>query len=603
MKRIFFISRLVMGLFAALITSSCENDLLDKQPLDIISDKSLWSDPALIEAYISQQYAQTPTLIQDSWELSTGNFGKNLGGPFYFNSLSDESKNNWTLGSSGPAGFKNGGLRIGGGLSEYWDLGYRTIRQLNEIIERLPSTPLAASVKKNRLAEARFLRAFNYFSLVKRYGAVPLITKVQTLEDPKETLSPVRDSEQRIYDFIIAELDATIQELPETYAAADYGRPTKFAALSFKSRAALYAGSIAKYGTVQLNGLLGIPSSQATSYFTKSLEASKVIVSSGRHSLYRADADRVKNFRNVFLIKKNPEAIFVVTHNNGLVSAGNPWTWDYGQSPKPHPIDQGNINAPYLEMAEAFEYVDGKSGKLNYDEIQTGLWSAADLWKNKDPRFYATLYTQDTQWKGTAVDFHDGLITSTGQTITSGSFGGVLARGIQQGNQGNVTGFGVMKYLDETTPLVTFLSNSTTDYQVFRFAEILLNLAEAAFEIGNSADALDAINQIRNRAGIAPHTTISIERIRQERRVELAFENHRYWDLRRWRTAVRDLSINNSALRYILDFNTKKYRLQVIRNADGTTSTPAFFEFNYYFPINNGRRQANPNLVENPGYN
>jgi hypothetical protein len=603
MKRIFFISRLVMGLFAALITSSCENDLLDKQPLDIISDKSLWSDPALIEAYISQQYAQTPTLIQDSWELSTGNFGKNLGGPFYFNSLSDESKNNWTLGSSGPAGFKNGGLRIGGGLSEYWDLGYRTIRQLNEIIERLPSTPLAASVKKNRLAEARFLRAFNYFSLVKRYGAVPLITKVQTLEDSKETLSPVRDSEQRIYDFIIAELDATIQELPETYAAADYGRPTKFAALSFKSRAALYAGSIAKYGTVQLNGLLGIPSSQATSYFTKSLEASKAIVSSGRHSLYRADADRVKNFRNVFLIKKNPEAIFVVTHNNGLVSAGNPWTWDYGQSPKPHPIDQGNINAPYLEMAEAFEYVDGKSGKLNYDEIQTGLWSAADLWKNKDPRFYATLYTQDTQWKGTAVDFHDGLITSTGQTITSGSFGGVLARGIQQGNQGNVTGFGVMKYLDETTPLVTFLSNSTTDYQVFRYAEILLNLAEAAFEIGNSADALDAINQIRNRAGIAPHTTISIERIRQERRVELAFENHRYWDLRRWRTAVRDLSINNSALRYILDFNTKKYRLQVIRNADGTTSTPAFFEFNYYFPINNGRRQANPNLVENPGYN
>ena len=109
------------------------------------------------------------------------------------------------------------------------------------------------------------------------------------------------------------------------------------------------------------------------------------------------DADKVRNFRNIFLVKKNPEAIFVVTHNNGLVSAGNPWTWDYGQSPKPHPIDQGNINAPYLEMAEAFEYVDGKSGKLNYNEIQTGLWSANELWKDKDPRFYATIYTQDTQ--------------------------------------------------------------------------------------------------------------------------------------------------------------------------------------------------------------
>lgn len=603
MKNILSISRPVLGLFILLLTGSCENDLLDKQPLDIISDKTLWSDPALVEAYISQQYAQTPTLVQDSWELSTGNFGKNLGGAFYFNSLSDESKNNWTLGGSGPAGFKNGGLRIGGGLSEYWDLGYRTIRQLNEIIDRLPTSPLSAAAKKNRLAEVRFLRAFNYFSLVKRYGGVPLITKVQTLDDAKETLFPARDSEQKIYDFIIAELDAATADLPETYAAADYGRPTKFAALAFKSRAALYAGSIAKYGTVQLNGLLGIPSSQANAYFTKSLEASKAIVSSGKHSLYRADADKVKNFRNVFLIKKNPEAIFVVTHNNGTVSAGNPWTWDYGQSPKPHPIDQGNINAPYLEMAEAFEYADGKSGKLNYDEIQTGLWSAADLWKDKDPRFYATLYTQDTQWKGSLVDFHDGLITSTGQTITSGSFGGVLARGIQQGNQVNVTGFGVLKYLDESTPLVTFLSNSTTDYQVFRYAEVLLNLAEAAFELGNSAEALDAINQIRNRAGITPLTAVTIERIRQERRVELAFENHRYWDVRRWRTAVRDLSVNNSSLRYILDFNSKKYRLQVIRNTDGTTSTPAFFDFNYYFPITNARRQANPNLVENPGYN
>ena len=603
MKKILYFSPLIIGLFSTLMITSCSDDILDKQPLDIISEKALWSDPTLVESYIAQQYAQTPTLLQDSWELTNGNFGKNLGGAFYFNSLSDESKNNWTLGGSGPAGFKNGNLRIGGGLSEYWDLGYRTIRQLNEIIERLPSTNLAAALKKNRSAEARFLRAFNYFSLVKRYGAVPLITKVQTLQDAKETLSPARDSEQKIYDFIIAELDAIIADLPETYAAADYGRPTKFAAMAFKSRAALYAGSIAKYGTVQLNGLLGIPSSQAASYFTKSLDASRAIIASGRHSLYRADADKVRNFRNIFLVKKNPEAIFVVTHNNGLVSAGNPWTWDYGQSPKPHPIDQGNINAPYLEMAEAFEYVDGKSGKLNYNEIQTGLWSANELWKDKDPRFYATIYTQDTQWKGTSVDFHDGLITSFGQTIIEGSFGGVLARGIQQGNQSNVTGFGVMKYLDDATPLITFTSNSTTDYQVFRFGEILLNLAEAAFETGNSVDALGAINQIRSRAGIAPRTTISIDQIRQERRVELAFENHRYWDLRRWRTAVRDLSVNNSSLRYILDFTTRKYKLQVIPRTDGTTSTPAFFEFNYYFPITNARRTANPNLVENPGYN
>lgn len=592
----------------ALCAASCKQELLDKQPLDIISDAVLWQDPVLIEAYLAEQYAQTPTLVQDAWEVATPaatspNWSKYLGGAFYFNSLSDESKNNWTLGGNTPSAYKNGGLRIGGGLSEYWEQGYRTIRQLNEFLARVPASPLADATKKNRIAEARFLRAFNYFSLVKRYGGVPLITAVQTLTDSREVLFPARDSEQKIYDFILAELDAVAADLPETYAAAaDYGRPTKFAALAFKSRAALYAGSIAKYGTVQLSGLLGIPASQASAYFTKSLDASKAIVASGKHSLYNADADKVKNFRNVFLVKKNPEAIFVVTHNNAITTAGNPWNWDYGQTPKPHPIAQGNINAPYLEMAEAFEYADGRPGKLDYAQIQTGLYSAADLWKGKDPRFYATIYTQDTPWKGTLVDFHDGLIRPDGTTIITGSFNGVLAKGIQQDNQVNVTGFGVLKYLDESAGLIQFQSTSTTDYQVFRYGEILLNLAEAAFELGNAGEALAAINQLRARAGIAALAAVDVDKIRQERKVELAFENHRYWDVRRWRTAVKDLSVNNSALRYILDFTTRKYKLEVVRNTDGTVAPPAFFEFNYYFPITNGRRSANPNLVENPGY-
>jgi len=590
-----------------LFTTACQDELLDKQPLDIISENVLWQDATLVEAYLTEQYAQTPTLVQDAWEVATpattsANWSKYLGGAFYFNSLSDESKNNWTLGGSGPSNYKNGGLRIGGGLSEYWEQGYRTIRQLNEFIQRAPNSPLAEATRKNRIAEARFLRAFNYFSLVKRYGGVPLITTVQSLADSREVLFPARDSEKKIYDFILSELDAIISELPETYPAAEYGRPTRYAALAFKSRAALYAGSIAKYGSVQLSGLLGIPADQAAAYFTKSLDASRAIVASGKHQLYNADADKVKNFRNVFLVEKNPEAIFVVTHNAANATSGNPWNWDYGQAPKPHPIAQGNINAPYLEMAESFEYVDGKPGKLDYAQIQTGLWTAADLWKNKDPRFYATIYTQDTHWKGSLVDFHDGLIRPDGTTILTGSFNGILAKGIQQDNQVNVTGFGVLKYVDESVSLVSFQSNSPSDYQVFRYGEVLLNLAEATLELGNNAEALSFVNQIRSRAGIASLASIDMAKIRQERKVELAFENHRYWDLRRWRRAVSELSVNNSALRYILDVNSSKYKLEVVANTDGTVTPPAFFEFNYYFPITNARRSANANLVENPGY-
>ena len=92
---------------------------------------------------------------------------------------------------------------------------------------------------------------------------------------------------------------------------------------------------------------------------------------------------------------------------------------------------------------------------------------------------------------------------------------------------------------------------------MFRYAEILLNYAEAAFELGKPTEALDAINQIRDRAGIALLTSIDREKIRQERKVELAFEGNRYWDLRRWRTAETDLSIPFSGLRFYLNYNTK----------------------------------------------
>jgi hypothetical protein len=595
------------GLFLMMSLISCNDDILDKQPLDIISDAVLWADPVLIDAFLTEQYALTPVLVQDATEAGNTSYSEQNHGYFYTNALSDECKNIWNWGSGTPAtltpnDYIHGSLKIGGGCSEYWELPYKTIRSLNEFIEKVPVSPLADAVKKNRTAEARFLRAFNYFAMVKRYGGVPLITKVQNLNDPKEVLFPARDSEQKIYDFIISEMDAIAADLPETYAAADYGRPTKYAALSLQCRAALYAGSIAKYGTVQLNGIIGIPSNLSNSYFQKAYDAAKTIMNSGKFSLYKADADKVKNFKNIFLVKKNTEVIMAKTHNSGAYGAGNPWSWDYGQSPKPHPIDQGNINAPYLEMVEEFEYIDGTPGKLDYDAIQTGLWTTEDLWKNKDPRFFATIWTINSSWKGTKVDSHNGLLLPDGTTITSGSYQGVAARGNQfVYNNEFGTYFGVMKYLDETVDN-SGASKSSTDYQIFRYAETLLNYAEAAFELGKTADALDAVNQIRSRAGIATLTTIDMAKIRKERKVELAFENHRYWDLRRWRIATTELSINRSGLRYILDFTTKKYKLEVVKNINGTAVPVKFYEYNYYFPITLKRTGANPSLVENPGY-
>lgn len=135
-------------------------------------------------------------------------------------------------------------------------------------------------------------------------------------------------------------------------------------------------------------------------------------------------------------------------------------------------------------------------------------------------------------------------------------------------------------------------------------AEELKNerVAEAAFELGETGEALEAVNDIRKRAGISPLESVDRDKIRHERKVELAFEGHRYWDVRRWRIAVDVLSKPNSGLRYILDYETGKYQLQILDNVDGTGTSPNFYEHNYYFPITLSRTGNNSNLQENPGY-
>ncbi len=590
-------------LFGLLSLVSCQ-DVLDKQPLDIISDGVVWTDATLIDAYLTQLYAQTSVFVQETPTNCTGwadwPNSEQGGGPFWINEIADEATAGWGWPANSNA-FKAGGLKINGGFLEWWENSYAVIRSLNVFIERVPNSPIEESLKKIRIAEARFIRAFNYFSMVKRYGGVPLIIKAQNIDDPKESLYPARNSEQEIYDFVISEMDAIANDLPEI--ADQYGRATKYSALALKCRAALYAGSIAQNGSIQLNGVLGIPASLANTYYQKSYDAANVIMNSGKFALYNSDADKTKNFRNLFVVKQNSEVILAKQHNSiSFFSNGNAWGYDFFECPKPHAWDAGMADSPYLEMAEEFEYIDGTSGKLDRAVIQQGLWTMEKLWANKDPRFFATIYTMGTSWKGTVVDPHNGLILPDGTIQTSGSYNGIPALGTQKVDNNFHTGFGVMKRLDENANNMQWPTTGGTDYIIFRYGEILLDFAEAAFELGKTNDALDAVNQIRNRAGIAKLGSIDREKIRHERKVELAYEGHRYWDLRRWRTAVSVLSKNNSGLRYILDYATGKYKLEVLDNVDGTVAPPAFYSYNYYFPITLSRTGNNPNLVENPGY-
>nr|WP_231876093.1 RagB/SusD family nutrient uptake outer membrane protein [Mucilaginibacter sp. L294] len=503
---------------------------------------------------------------------------------------------------SGTFTYKYGNLTINGGLLDWW--GYNTVREINVFLQNLPASALPEADKKPKLAEARFLRAFCYFAMVKRYGGVPLITDVQQASDPEATLFPKRATEQAIYDFIISELDAINGDLPEVIASDQLGHPSKYAALALKSRAALYAGSIAQFGTVQLEGVVGIPANLANAYYQKSYDASQAIIKSGKFALYDLDVDKAMNFRNIFLVKNNSEVIFAKKHDAvNQLTGGNGWAVDFFNCPRPQAWGRGLYDQGYLELAESFEHVDGTPGTLNRTAIQQGLYTIDELWANKDPRFFATLYTQNTSWKGGKLDFHAGIRLPDGSIQTDKPYNGIAATG-DQDYQG--TGFGQLKYLDESHDNMAGANSgwatSSQDWLIFRYAEILLNNAEAAFELGNTGDAITSINLVRKRAGIAQLAGVTREQIHHERRVEFAFEGQRYWDVRRWRTAVNDLSIRWSGIRYILDGATGKYKIQIQNNVDGSSNIPQFKPENYYLPITPGRTAQNKNMVENPGY-
>lgn len=581
---------------------SCEKDIFDKEPLDIISDEVVWKDPALIDAYLTQCYSEM-SFINDTEYASDGWWGP---GYTWFPLttmaiISDESTVGWEGYENDYFGGKSWMFRADDMFTDYW--AYPLVRKLNEFIERVPNSPLDADLKKQRLAEARFLRAYTYFQMVKRFGGIPLITEAQSIDSSMEELYVSRDTEEALYEFIISEINAFENDLPDLTNAG--GRPTKYTAEAFMSRASMYAASIATWGNVQLDGLVGIPSSKAEQYWQISYDASKAIINSGAFQLYnKTPEDKMANFRNIFLDENNSEVIFSEVFDG---QSGKGHTWDFLNNPRGFDTWQccGQTVTAYLEMVEEFENMDGSPGIIDRQKIENGyLWTMDELFGQKDPRFHASIQTQGDPWLGEEIQRYKGIIKEDG-TITETEYKGIPGVGKSAITfRATGTPFGILKYMDESLGVAPFVGGtgaSKTDWIVFRYGEILLNFAEAAFELEKPGEALDAVNKIRERAGIAPLTSIDRDKIRHERKVELYGEAHRYWDVRRWRTAETKLSVVNSSLKYILDYTTRKYKLEIIPNIDGVYAQD-FLPRNYYFPIGLERTTNNPNLVENPGY-
>ncbi len=594
MKRFFFIT-----IIATLLGFSSCSDLLEKEPIDIISDAVVWNDTRLVEAYLDQILSEMLFMFSESpWE---GGIGSHLWGMHDKICMSDEARHAFPW-YPVHATWGRGLLNVGGGFDEYWL--YPTVRSCNEMLEKMESSTIEDGAKKRLTATARWARAMCYFAMVKRYGGVPLITVAQKIDSPKDELFLPRNKEVEVYDFILNEMDQAFNDLDATAAG---GYPTKWAALALKSRAALYAASIATWGSVQLDGVVGIPSSEKDRLWTACYEASNNLIQNSGHSLYnKYPEDKVKNFRQLFLDENgNPESIHAFQFV-GQDAVGFNHGWDMFTAPQGFTAWAGGSCAVYLDMIEEFENADGSPGTFDEEKYKTGLWEPDELFSNKEPRFFASVYTQNTPFQGKIVNYYTSLILPDNTVIREGSYEGIRAQGGNNLEGGAVSGFGVLKYVDESK-ISPGNWSSDTDWMVFRLGEIYLNMAEASIELGRNGEALTLVNAIRERAGVALQTSIDREKVRHERKIELAFESHRWYDLRRWRIATTALSRPFRGLVYSLDYNSTtsggpwKFKISVTPNVDGDNEK-RFFERHYYLPISSSRTSNNPKLVENPGY-
>lgn len=573
------------------ITGGCAKGFLDKKPLNLIPDADVWNSASSIEAYTATLYNQMQT--EDLSYVAAAN---EAGFP---STITDEAVRTYPWGSINE-------LIIPQDAFGWW--GYGAIRDVNSFISKLPSGNVEESLKKRYEAEARFIRAFHYFSLAKRYGGVPILTTPQKFTgDNISELQIPRNKEQQVYDFIARECDTVITVLPEAYDAKNTYRATKYAALALKCRAMLYAASIAKNGSVQLNGVIGIPGGDAAKYWQMAYDAAKEIMNSGKFMLYEA-ADKVGAFQQLFFTKvANSEAIFMKQY----LVPDKVHSFDFYNAPQSFKIDYGCAINPTLQMAEEYEYVDGTPGTLKVNDANgkpIRFSNPADLFKNKDPRFLASILYPFAPWQGGVVEIRRGIIdgnkriTSANLTDTYGEGNAKIAITGKDGpltiQDPTKTGFYIQKYMNpkERVPQ----GRSDQSWIIFRFGEVLLNYAEAAFELNKKEEALEAINKIRERAGIKQLDAITLDKLRHERFVELAFENHRWWDLKRWRIA--DKVLNNYQAKALYPWLMWDDKTYIFEKVDAPKFTRTFLPKYYYEIIPAGEITKNPNLIQNPLY-
>lgn len=565
-------------LFLCLI--ACDTDeILDKAPLTEISEEDVWSDPLLVEAFVNSRYNQIGHGWSESWQSS----------------VVDETYLTWSRGcepltqgyvNASDLGRMNGAWY--GWDNRSWYTVWNNISDCNLFMERIDDVPFTDESFRDRLiGEVTFIRALMYFDLVSRWGGMPLITKSYDLNDREEFTTVERDTYADNVDFIVSECDKAAGLLPDSFSGEDKGRATRIAALALKSRMLLYAASpLMNPGE---NELVGYASADASRWALASDAAKACIdaaLASG-YALYDKYDDVKTNYTQLFLEGGNSEVIF---DRQGGSSADGLHITQLDQTNGPNGYGLWGGNTPISELVDDFEMADGTP--FDWDNPV----HSADPFANRDARLYACVLSDGDTWKDRQVETY--LIADEEGNITGG---GLDTKYGQDSWNTSKSSYNVRKFMDEEYQPNSWIFENTKNFIWFRLGEQYLNYAEALFQQDKEAEARTALNVIRNRAQM-PDVTDSGEdlwdRIVNERRVELCFEEHRYFDVRRWKIAEEVLNRNATGV-------------EIVQHPDGTkTYTPGILveerSFNapamYWLPIPIDEVNKNPNFEQNPHY-
>lgn len=563
---------------------SCKKDFLDTKPANQVSDADIWQSPDLAMKVIYGAYKSLP--FGHNWFMMMSATDE---GMFYFNDLGtpythgtvtplnlgfmgwkrDYSSNSWTASGEGWS----------------WDWSYINLRNINAAIANLEQVPFRTQVEKDQAkADAYFLRGYTYFLLMSQFGGVILYDE-RPIEFGADYKAP-RNTFEETVNFIVADLDRAIGLYRDEDIGTAKTRADKGVALAVKAKTLLYAASDLHNNTK--NGVVssGYPNPELIGYtggdplvrWKAAKDAAKAVIDLNKYRLYTGNPDKVRNFEEVFL-KRSEEDIFL-KHFDRQGSSYYAWNRTPNiEAPKGY----GGVAANVVlgNLVDAFEMSNGSKFDWNNPAHK------ADPYINRDPRLYASVLFEGAEFFPRE---------STDNKVRVGEPGGPDIF---------ITNYFMKKYIDKqgNPSMLTYDGSflACPPWVRMRYAEVLLNYAEACIELGEDGEARTYMNMIRDRAGMPPVTESGAalkERYRNERRIELAFEEQRFFDVRRWLIGPQSAEAGYGvAVTYAgAGFTNPTYQ-KVEKDGGRTWNNKA-----YFLPIDTDELNKNTALVQNPGY-